>query len=62
MTQISSSTAADDDVPAQPKTSFRSLGSNYHKLLAATSVSNLGDGMATVAYPWLASAITRDPL
>jgi MFS family permease len=25
-------------------------------------VSNLGDGVATVAYPWLASAITRDPV
>lgn len=25
-------------------------------------MSNLGDGMATIAYPWLASAVTRNPL
>jgi MFS family permease len=38
------------------------LGSRYRKLFAATTISNLGDGMATIAYPWLASAITRNPL
>jgi MFS family permease len=38
------------------------LGRSYHKLFAATTISNLGDGMATIAYPWLASAITRNPL
>lgn len=38
------------------------LGANYWKLWSASVVSNLGDGLATVAYPWLASAITRDPV
>ncbi len=38
------------------------LGASYYKLFAGTVVSNLGDGMATVAYPWLASAITRNPI
>lgn len=38
------------------------LGANYYKLFTGTVVSNLGDGMATVAYPWLASAITRNPI
>lgn len=38
------------------------LGSSYYKLFAGTVVSNLGDGMATVAYPWLASALTRNPI
>lgn len=38
------------------------LGRSYQKLFAATTLSNLGDGMATIAYPWLASAITRNPL
>jgi|JI10StandDraft_1071094.scaffolds.fasta_scaffold44478_6 MFS family permease len=38
------------------------LGANYRKLYAATALSNIGDGMSTVAYPWLASAITRNPL
>ncbi|MGH8912232.1 MAG: MFS transporter [Acidimicrobiia bacterium] len=36
------------------------LGSNYWKLWIASVTSNFGDGIATVAYPWLASAITRD--
>ena len=34
----------------------------YRALFAATTISNLGDGAATVAYPWLASAVTRNPL
>jgi MFS family permease len=38
------------------------LGSNYWKLWSASVVSNFGDGIAGVAYPWLASAITRDPI
>ena len=38
------------------------LGASYYKLFTGTVVSNLGDGMATVAYPWLASAITRNPI
>lgn len=38
------------------------LGASYYKLFAGTVVSNLGDGMAIVAYPWLASAITRNPI
>ena len=37
------------------------LGSNYRKLLAAAGIGNLGDGIASVAYPWLATLITRDP-
>ena len=36
------------------------LGPNYWKLWSASVVSNLGDGVAVVAYPWLASLITRD--
>lgn len=39
-----------------------SLGLGYRKLCVSTVVSNLGDGMASVAYPWLASAVTRNPL
>jgi MFS family permease len=38
------------------------LGSNYWRLWSAHAVSNLGDGVAQVAYPWLASAVTRSPL
>lgn len=38
------------------------LGSNYWRLWTASITSNLGDGISTVAYPWLASAVTRDPI
>ena len=36
--------------------------SGYWRLFGASAISNLGDGMGTVAYPWLASALTRNPL
>lgn len=49
-----------EDVPPQPPPV--PLGSSYRKLLVATTVSNIGDGIGTIAYPWLASAVTRDPL
>jgi MFS family permease len=39
-----------------------SLGVNYWRLWSATVISNFGDGLSAVAYPWLASAITRDPV
>lgn len=38
------------------------LGSNYWKLWTTSAVSNFGDGVSTIAYPWLASAITRNPV
>ena len=38
------------------------LGGNYRKLYLATAASNIGDGMAAIAYPWLATAITRNPV
>ncbi len=38
------------------------LGANYQRVFWASVVSNLGDGVSTVAYPWLASAVTRNPL
>ncbi len=34
----------------------------YRRLLAATGAANLADGLQTVAVPWLASALTRDPV
>ncbi|HEC09431.1 MAG TPA: MFS transporter [Acidimicrobiales bacterium] len=38
------------------------MGANYWRLWTASVVSNLGDGVATVAYPWLASSLTRSPI
>ena len=37
------------------------LGKNYWRLFSAHAISNLGDGIAAIAYPWLASAVTRSP-
>lgn len=45
----------------QQKTPSR-LGANYWRLWTASVVSNLGDGISGVAYPWLASAVTRNPV
>jgi len=39
-----------------------SLGSSYRKLFSASTISNMGDGVGQLAYPWLASAVTRNPL
>jgi len=38
------------------------LGGNYWRLWFSSVISNLGDGIAVIAYPWLASAVTRNPL
>lgn len=37
------------------------LGVSYWRLWTAHATSNLGDGLAAVAFPWLASAVTREP-
>jgi len=51
--------AAPDAPRRQPRPS---LGRNYRRVFGASVVSNLGDGVAQIAYPWLASAVTRDPV
>lgn len=38
------------------------LGSSFWRLWTSSAVSNLGDGIAAVAYPWLASSVTRSPI
>lgn len=45
---------------SRPETS--GLGANYWKLWAASTASNLGDGITMVAAPLLAATLTRDPL
>ncbi|MBW4962844.1 MFS transporter [Sulfitobacter sp. CW3] len=39
-----------------------STNRDYRFLLSASSMSNLGDGIAMVALPWLATLLTSDPL
>ncbi|MBT8203511.1 MAG: MFS transporter [Acidimicrobiia bacterium] len=49
--------------PSDEETDIRRrLGANYWRLWVASVVSNVGDGVAQIAYPWLASAVTRVPL
>lgn len=35
---------------------------NYRLLFSASAISNLGDGVSVLAYPWLATLISRDPM
>ncbi|MBK4214748.1 MFS transporter [Paracoccus caeni] len=44
------------------KNSLISKNRDYRLLLSASSVSNLGDGIAMVALPWLTTMLTSDPL
>jgi MFS family permease len=44
------------------RTKNQPLGRDYWRLWVAHSTSNVGDGVSSVAYPWLASAVTRSPL
>lgn len=47
---------------ARSRLSKDRLGKNYFKLFGASTISNLGDGIGMIAYPWLASALTRNAL
>ena len=38
------------------------LGGRYWRLWTASVISNLGDGVGAIAFPWLASAVTRNPV
>ena len=38
------------------------LNKNYRFLFSASAISNLGDGVSALAFPWLATLITRDPV
>lgn len=41
---------------------MRAVTRRYWNLFVATVSSNLGDGVSSIAYPWLASAVTRNPM
>lgn len=47
--------------PTEGAPARRGLGRGYQRLFTASVITNLGDGIGTVAYPWLASAVTRNP-
>ena len=60
MTDVGPGAVIVADPPTKPPR-FRGLGGNYWKLWSASVISNLGDGVAQIAYPWLASLLTRNP-
>ncbi len=65
MTSDTSQAAEANDAPDDSEPTGRkapALSRNYYKLLTASGISNLGDGIGLIAYPWLASAITRNPI
>ena len=47
---------------SKPAATDTALGPAYRRLFAGSVASNLGDGIGMIAYPWLATAVTRDPL
>ena len=55
-------TIADDGPDAPGARGWPRFGRGYLKVYGASVVANLGDGIGSIAYPWLASAITRNPL
>jgi MFS family permease len=55
-------TARGDGVPTGTSDEPTRLGAAYYKLFSASTISNLGDGIGTIAYLWLASALTRNGL
>ena len=59
---IQRTTSTADTRPPRSGLDPTRLGGNYFKLFSASTISNLGDGIGVIAYPWLASAITRNPL
>jgi MFS family permease len=47
---------------ATTSTAEKRLGASFYKLFTGSVISNTGDGMSQIAYPWLASAVTRNPI
>ena len=48
--------------PSSAAAAKEPLGKPFWRLWTASAISNLGDGVGFIAYPWLASAVTRSPL
>ncbi len=42
--------------------SLISRNRNFRLLFSASAITNLGDGVSALAFPWLATLITRDPV
>lgn len=46
----------------KPPSSPAPLPAAFHRFVAASGLSSLGDGIATLAWTWAATLLTRDPL
>ena len=45
-----------------PRMALLATNRSYRLLFSASAVSNLGDGISALAFPWLATLLTRDPV
>lgn len=50
------------EVARPPAEAVGPLGRNFSKLLAASGISNIGDGVLSAAFPLVVASITRDPV
>ena len=55
-------TQTDDAAVATTTASRSGSGRASTSSSPASVISNIGDGMSQIAYPWLASAVTRNPI
>jgi MFS family permease len=53
---------AGEDPPTWWRRRTVGLDGRYWRLWGAVASSNLGDGLVSLAFPWLASLLTRDPM
>lgn len=59
---MSQSTPPQSTPPSSEERARRApLGAQFHRLLGAVGLGNLGDGIAVVALPWYATTLTDDP-
>lgn len=52
----------DSSPSPRPPAAERSLGGRFWAFWSASLAANLGDGVAMIAVPWLASSLTSDPV
>jgi MFS family permease len=59
---LDTETALDDAGGRRRPRRTTGLDGRYWRLWGAVASSNLGDGLVSLAFPWLASLLTRDPM
>jgi MFS family permease len=60
--ELDTDTSVDDAGSRRRPGRTTGLDGRYWRLWGAVASSNLGDGLVSLAFPWLASLLTRDPM